>query len=101
MLLEEAYESGQFYRDDPRMPRSMRSGAMYSNGCGTWRPSIPSHVFRSGGHVRTEEEHAMVEGDIPVGHPSIKGKNTAQSLRAATICYYTQGSVTGRSASGR
>ena len=41
-----------------------------------------NYVFRSGGYVRTDEEHAMVE-EISE-HPLIKGKNTALSRRAAT-----------------
>jgi tetratricopeptide (TPR) repeat protein len=46
-------------------------------------------VFRSGGYSRTEENTHIIN-EI-VDHPLIKGKNTALSQRAATICYYTQG----------
>jgi hypothetical protein len=48
-----------------------------------------NYVFRSGGYVRTDEEHAIVE-EISE-HPLIKGRNTALSHRASTICHYTQG----------
>jgi tetratricopeptide (TPR) repeat protein len=45
-------------------------------------------VFRSGGYSRTEENTQIINEIVE--HPLIKGKNTALSNRAATICYYTQ-----------
>lgn len=91
MLLEEAYESGEFTKDldalieeEKEVIEKLRNLAAYHI-----LYSKINYVFRSGGYVRTEEEHAMVEEICD--HPLIKGKNTALSRRAATICYYTQG----------
>lgn len=91
MLLEEAYESGEFTKDldalideEREVIEKLRNLAAYHI-----LYSKINYVFRSGGYVRTDEEHAMVE-EISE-HPLIKGKNTAQSRRAATICFYTQG----------
>ena len=91
MLLEEAYESGQFTKDLDALIDEERDVIERLRNLAAYHIlySKINYVFRSGGHVRTEEEHAMVE-EIS-DHPLIKGKNTAQSLRAATICYYTQG----------
>jgi tetratricopeptide (TPR) repeat protein len=90
-LLEEAYESGEFTKDidalieeEQTVIEKLRNLAAYHI-----LYSKINYVFRSGGYVRTDEEHAMVE-EISE-HPLIKGKNTALSHRAATICYYTQG----------
>lgn len=90
-LLEEDYESGEFTKDldglideEREVIEKLRNLAAYHI-----LYSKINHVFRSGGYVRTEEEKAMVE---EIGeHPLIKGRNTALSMRAATICYYTQG----------
>ncbi len=91
MLLEEAYESGEFTKDldgliteESEMLEKLRNLAAYHI-----LYSKINYVFRSGGYVRSEEEHAMVEEIAQ--HPLIVGRNTALSHRAATICYYTQG----------
>jgi tetratricopeptide (TPR) repeat protein len=91
MLLEEAYESGVFTKDldvlieeEREVIEKLRNLAAYHI-----LYSKINYVFRSGGYVRTEQEHAMV-AEIS-DHPLIKGKNTALSRSAATICYYTQG----------
>ena len=91
MLLEEAYESGQFTKDLDALIDEERDVIERLRNLAAYHIlySKINYVFRSGGYVRTEEEHAMVE-EIG-GHPLITGKNTALSLRAATICYYTQG----------
>lgn len=90
-LLEEAFERGEFTKDldalireETEVIEKLRNLAAYHI-----LYSKINYVFRSGGYVRSEEEHAMVE-EIRE-HPLIKGKNTALSKRAATICYYTQG----------
>ena len=90
-LLEEAYESGEFTKDldaliqeEADVIERLRNLAAYHV-----LYSKINYVFRSGGYVRSDEEHAMVE-EIRE-HPLIKGKNTALSKRAATICFYTQG----------
>lgn len=91
MLLEEAYESGEFTKDLDALIEEERDVIEKLRNLASYHIlySKINHVFRSGGYVRTEEEHAMVE-EISE-HPLIKGKNTALSRRAATICFYTQG----------
>lgn len=91
MLMEEAYQSGNFSSDlnalieeEEMVLAKLRNLAAYN----VLYAKI-NYVFRSGGYVRTEEEHAMVE-EISE-HPLIKGQNTALSNRASTICHYTQG----------
>ncbi|MFM2000264.1 MAG: hypothetical protein RL204_2211, partial [Bacteroidota bacterium] len=90
-LLEEAFENGQFtididalIKEEQEVIDKLRNLAEYHV-----LYSKINYVFRSGGYVRTEENRAIV--DEIVNHPLIKGKNTALSKRAATICYYTQG----------
>lgn len=46
-------------------------------------------LFRSGGFTKNEEERTLVN-EI-ANHPLIRGKNTALSKRAASICYYIKG----------
>lgn len=46
-------------------------------------------VFRSGGFTRNEEEKQIVYGIAD--YHLIKGKNTAISTKAASICYYIKG----------
>jgi tetratricopeptide (TPR) repeat protein len=91
MLLEEAYESGEFTKDLDALIEEERQVIEKLRNLAAYHIlySKINYVFRSGGYVRTDEEHAMVE-EISE-HPLIKGKNTALSKRAATICYYTQG----------
>lgn len=91
MLLEEAYESGEFTKDLDALIEEERDVIEKLRNLAAYHIlySKINYVFRSGGYVRTDEEHAMVE-EISE-HPLIKGKNTALSWRAATICYYTQG----------
>jgi tetratricopeptide (TPR) repeat protein len=91
MLLEEAYESGEFTKDLDALIEEEREVVEKLRNLAAYHIlySKINYVFRSGGYVRTEEEHAMVE-EISE-NALIKGKNTALSRRAATICYYTQG----------
>jgi len=91
MLMEEAYQEGNFSRDVDALIKEeddvldkLRNLAAYH----VLYAKI-NYVFRSGGYVRTDEEHAIV--DEISEHPLIKGKNTALSHRASTICHYTQG----------
>lgn len=91
MLLEEALEDGQFTKDldllikeEQEVIEKLRNLAAYHV-----LYSKINYVFRSGGFVRNEEDKNLVE-EIK-NHPLIRGKNTALSKRAATICYYTQG----------
>lgn len=91
MLLEEAYEDGEFTKDldtlikeEQEVIEKLRNLAAYHV-----LYSKINYVFRSGGYVRDEDDRNLVD---EIGqHPLIVGKNTALSRRAATICYYTQG----------
>ncbi len=91
LLLEEAYEAGEFTKDldslikeEQEVIEKLRNLAAYHV-----LYSKINYVFRSGGYVRNDADRALVE-EIS-HHPLIIGKNTALSLRAATICYYIQG----------
>jgi len=90
MLLEEAFEDGQFTKDLDSLIREEQDVIDKLRNLAAYHVlySKINYVFRSGGYVRNEENRAIVE-EI-VNHPLIKGKNTALSRRAATICYYTQ-----------
>jgi tetratricopeptide (TPR) repeat protein len=91
LLLEEAYEEGEFTTDldalikeEQEVIEKLRNLAAYHV-----LYSKINYVFRSGGYVRSEKDRALVE-EIS-HHPLIIGRNTALSYRAATICYYIQG----------
>ena len=90
-LLEEAYESGIFTRnldelivEEQDVVDKLRNLAEYHV-----LYSRINYIFRSGGFTRNEAERAFVE-EIEDYH-LIKGKNTAISTRATTICYYIKG----------
>lgn len=90
-LLEEAYEAGQFDRDldsliseESEVIDKLRNLAEYQV-----LYSKINYIFRSGGFTRNAEERQVV-ADI-ANHHLIKGKNTALSSRAASICYYIKG----------
>jgi len=91
ILLEEAYEEGEFTKDldvlikeEKEVIERLRNLAAYHI-----LYSKINYVFRSGGYVRNEQGLQVVE-EIS-NHPLIQGRNTALSKRAATICYYIQG----------
>jgi hypothetical protein len=89
-LLEEAFENGQFVNLDALIEEEQEVLAKLQNL--TLYHALYSKinsVFRSGGYSRTAENARII--DEIENHPLIKGKNTALSNRAATICYYTQG----------
>ncbi|MDB3906619.1 hypothetical protein N9355_04050 [Crocinitomicaceae bacterium] len=90
-LLESAYESGEFTTDldilveeEEMVIAKLRNLAEY-----TVIYSKINQIFRSGGFTRNEGERKVVE-DIADYH-LIKGKNTALSTKAASICYYIKG----------
>ncbi|MFM7234525.1 MAG: hypothetical protein ACKOZM_08030 [Flavobacteriales bacterium] len=89
-LLEESYENGDFgdldglIREEQDVLDKLQNLTSYHV-----LYSKVNFVFRSGGYSRTEENNGII---CEIGeHPLIKGKNTALSQRAASICYYTQG----------
>ncbi len=90
MLLEESFEDGNFgdlnslIRQEQEVLNKLQNLTSYHV-----LYSKVNYVFRSGGYSRTEENSNIIS---EIGeHPLIKGKNTALSQRAATICFYTQG----------
>jgi len=91
LLLEEAFEDGQFSKDldalveeEQRIIDKLKNLAEYHA-----LYSKINYVFRSEGFSRSAEDIKIVE-EIEQ-QPLITGKNTALSNRAATICYYIQG----------
>lgn len=91
LLLEESYEAGEFTRDIDELIAEEQEVIDRLRNLAAYHVlySKINFVFRSGGFVRSEEDKAVV--DEISNHPLIKGKNTALSFRAATICYYIQG----------
>lgn len=90
-LLDSAFESGEFTRDlddlvqeEEMVIAKLRNLAEY-----TIIYSKINLIFRSGGFTRNENERKVVE-EIADYH-LIKGKNTAISTKAASICYYIKG----------
>ncbi len=90
-LLEEALEEGvfsnnldQLLKEEEEVIAKLRNLAEYQ-----LIYSKINFIFRTGGFTRNEEEQKIVE-DIADYH-LIKGKNTALSTRAATMCYYIKG----------
>ncbi len=90
-LMEEEFESGYFKQnldelieEETQVIEKLRNLAEYHI-----LYSKINYVFRSGGFTRNEEERKMV-AEI-ADHHLIKGKNTAISTRATSICYYTKG----------
>lgn len=90
-LLESAYEAGEFSTDldklvaeEEMVIAKLRNLAEY-----TVIYSKINLIFRSGGFTRNERERQLVE-EIADYH-LIKGKNTALSTKAASICYYIKG----------
>jgi tetratricopeptide (TPR) repeat protein len=91
LLLEEAYEAGEFTTDIDALIKEEQEVIERLRNLAAYHVlySKINYVFRSGGYVRGEADRALVE-EIS-HHPLIIGRNTAQSKRAATICYYIQG----------
>lgn len=90
-LLEEAYESGEFSRnldelieEEEMVIAKLRNLAEYQVIY-----SKINLIFRSGGFTRNENERKVVEGIAD--YHLIKGKNTAISTRASSMCYYIKG----------
>ncbi|MAP01323.1 MAG: hypothetical protein CMD01_00700 [Flavobacteriales bacterium] len=91
LLIEEAYEQGEFNEDldqlineEITVIEKLRNLAEYHIIY-----SKINYIFRSGGFTRSDKERLQVD-EIANNH-LIKGKNTALSSRAASICYYIQG----------
>lgn len=90
-LLEEEYENGNFDEDldalieeESQIIEKLRNLAEYQV-----LYSKINYIFRSGGFIQNEKDKETV--DAIANYHLIKGKNTALSDRAATICYYIKG----------
>lgn len=90
-LLEEAYESGEFdydldalIKEENEILEKLRNLAEYHI-----LYSRINYVFRREGFAHNEDERTIVK-EIEDYH-LIKGKNTALSSSAASICYYIKG----------
>jgi hypothetical protein len=90
-LMEEEFEAGYFrqnldqlIQEETDVIEKLRNLAEYHI-----LYSKINYVFRSGGFTRNEDERKIVS-EIANNH-LIKGKNTAISTRATSICYYTKG----------
>lgn len=91
MLVEEEYQQGVFEKDMIKLVdeesaclEKLRNLAEYQI-----LYSKINYAFRKGGFTRNKEEQKIVE-EISNYH-LIKGKNTAQSKKAATACYFIKG----------
>lgn len=90
-LLEEAYEEGEFstnldelVEEEEMVIAKLRNLAEYQVVY-----SKINLIFRSGGFTRNEQERKVV--DSIADYHLIKGKNTAISTRATSMCYYIKG----------
>lgn len=90
-LLEEAYEAGEFGKDLDGLIKEEQDVIERLRNLAEYHVlySRVNYVFRSGGYARNEEQQKTVD-EISQNY-LIKGKNTALSTRAATICYYIKG----------
>lgn len=90
-LLEEAYESGIFTKNLDDLIEEETEVIEKLRNLGEYQIlySKINYIFRSGGFTRNEKEREIVN-EIADYH-LIKGKNTAISTRATTICYYIKG----------
>lgn len=90
-LMEEDYEEGLFNHnlDDLIQEEARVIGQLSNLAEYHILYSKINYVFRSGGFTRNETERKVVE-EISEYH-LIKGKRTAISVRATSICYYIQG----------
>lgn len=90
-LLEEAYESGEFNRNLDELVEEEEVVIAKLRNLAEYQViySKINLIFRSGGFTRTNEEREVVESIAD--YHLIKGKNTAISTRASSICYYIKG----------
>lgn len=90
-LLEEAFEEGIFTNDLDKLLHEEEEVIAKLRNLAEYQViySKINLIFRTGGFTRNEEEQNIVEGIAD--YHLIKGKNTALSTRAATMCYYIKG----------
>lgn len=90
-LLEAAYEEGEFSRDLDTLVEEEEDVISKLRNLAEYQIiySKINMIFRSGGFTRNEHERSIVEGIAD--YHLIKGKNTALSTRASSMCYYIKG----------
>jgi hypothetical protein len=90
-LLESAYEEGEFSMDLDSLILEEESVIAKLRNLAEYQIiySKINLIFRSGGFTRNENERKVVD-NISDYH-LIKGKNTAISTRASSMCYYIKG----------
>lgn len=90
-LVEEGFEEGVFSDDMDKLVTEEEEVIAKLRNVAEYQIiySKINLIFRSGGFTRSDEEQKIVEGIAD--YHLIKGKNTALSTRAATMCYYIKG----------
>lgn len=90
-LLEEAIEQGDFNYDLDKLIEEEEMVIAKLRNLAEYQIlySKINHIFRSGGFSRNSEERKVV--DEIADYHLIKGKNTAISTRATSMCYYIKG----------
>jgi hypothetical protein len=90
-LLENAYESGVFTKDLDKLIEEEESVIAKLRNLAEYQIiySKIDKVFRSGGFTKSLKESEVVE-EIANYH-LIKGKDTALSVKASSMCYYIKG----------
>lgn len=90
-LLESAFEAGEFGADLDKLVAEEELVISRLRNLAEYHIiySKINLIFRSGGFSRNEEERKVV--DAIADYHLIKGKNTALSIKAASICYYIKG----------
>lgn len=90
-LLESAYEEGEFHMDLDKIVEEEEEVISKLRNLAEYQIiySKINMIFRSGGFTRNEQERAIVDGIAD--YHLIKGKNTALSTRATSMCYYIKG----------
>ena len=90
-IWEQSYDEGDFARNVEKLIKEEEENLLKLNNLSEYNIiySKLNLIFRNGGFVRNNKELEIIE-EI-VNHPLIKGKNTAISTKATSICYYIQG----------
>ena len=91
VLLEDAYEEGEFNQDINELIKEEEGVIEKLRNLAEYQIlySKINLIFKSGGFSRNDAERKIVS-EIADYH-LIKGKNTALSVRATSICYYIKG----------
>lgn len=90
-LLENAYESGVFTKDLDKLIEEEEDVIAKLRNLAEYQIiySKIDKVFRSGGFTRSKKEREVI--DEIANYHLIKGKDTALSVKASSMCYYIKG----------